>query len=153
MGAPVRQRLPSAAIMPSASADRPPWAASAARLRVPSARIVVFLTVYGSPALRAAVGVDPESAASRKREMDASYRELLGKEVCVNVHMDSGNRSATRLDPWLRKGIGAHHRAAVHLPRLGAHRKRKPSDWQRATPLDFVGGLALPTPTLEVRAS
>ena len=31
----------------------------------------MFLAVYGSPALQAAVGVDPESTPSRRREMDA----------------------------------------------------------------------------------
>ena len=30
----------------------------------------MFLAVYGSPALQAAVGVDPQSAPSRRREMD-----------------------------------------------------------------------------------
>ena len=46
------------------------------------------------------MGVDPESAASRKREMDASYRELLGKEVCVNVHMDCP--AIVALPGWIR---------------------------------------------------
>ena len=32
----------------------------------------LFLSVYGSPALQAAVGVDPQSTVSRRREMDAS---------------------------------------------------------------------------------
>jgi len=41
----------------------------------------LFLAVYGSPALQAAVGVDPESKVSRKREMDASYRELLEARI------------------------------------------------------------------------
>jgi hypothetical protein len=37
----------------------------------------VFLAVYGSPALQAAVGIDPQSAPSRRQEMSAQYRELL----------------------------------------------------------------------------
>ena len=36
----------------------------------------MFLAVYGSPALQAAVGVDPESTPSRRGEMDAGHREL-----------------------------------------------------------------------------
>jgi Protein of unknown function (DUF3141) len=37
----------------------------------------MFLAVYGSPALQAAVGVDPKSAPSRRRDMDPRHRELL----------------------------------------------------------------------------
>ncbi len=37
----------------------------------------MFLAIYGSPALQAAVGVDPQSAASQRREMDPKRRELL----------------------------------------------------------------------------
>src|SRR6476659_8792298 len=41
----------------------------------------MFLAVYGSPALQAAVGVDPESLPSRRREMDARHRELLQARI------------------------------------------------------------------------
>jgi pimeloyl-ACP methyl ester carboxylesterase len=37
----------------------------------------MFLAIYGSPALQSAVGVDPQSAPSRRREMDPKHRELL----------------------------------------------------------------------------
>jgi pimeloyl-ACP methyl ester carboxylesterase len=37
----------------------------------------VFLNVYGSPALQAAVGVDPASEPSRRREMSAEHRAML----------------------------------------------------------------------------
>src|SRR6266853_1128417 len=37
----------------------------------------LFLSVYGSPALQAAVGIDPQSTPSRKLEMSAQYRERL----------------------------------------------------------------------------
>lgn len=37
----------------------------------------MFLAIYGSPALQAAVGVDPQSAPSRRRDMDPKHRELL----------------------------------------------------------------------------
>src|SRR5260221_490986 len=37
----------------------------------------MFLAVYGSPALQVAVGVDPKSTPSRRREMDPKHRELL----------------------------------------------------------------------------
>src|SRR6476661_7738137 len=41
----------------------------------------MFLAVYGSPALQAAVGVDPESTPSRRSEMDAGHRELLQARI------------------------------------------------------------------------
>src|SRR4029077_4253658 len=41
----------------------------------------MFLAVYGSPALQAAVGVNPQSAPSRRREMDPKHRELLSARV------------------------------------------------------------------------
>ena len=37
----------------------------------------LFLAIYGSPALQAAVGIDPESVPSRKPEMSAEYRKRL----------------------------------------------------------------------------
>jgi pimeloyl-ACP methyl ester carboxylesterase len=41
----------------------------------------MFMAIYGSPALQAAVGVDPQSAPSRRREMDPKHRELLQSRV------------------------------------------------------------------------
>src|SRR5262249_26686253 len=41
----------------------------------------MFLAIYGSPALQAAVGVDPRSTPSRRREMDPKHRELLGARI------------------------------------------------------------------------
>jgi hypothetical protein len=41
----------------------------------------LFLSVYGSPALQAAVGVDPQSTASPKLEMSAHYRERLQARI------------------------------------------------------------------------
>jgi hypothetical protein len=40
-----------------------------------------FLAVYGSPALQAAVGVDPQSAPSRRQEMSAAHREMLDRRI------------------------------------------------------------------------
>jgi Protein of unknown function (DUF3141) len=37
----------------------------------------VFLAVYGSPTLQAAVGIDPQSEPSPRRAMSAGYREML----------------------------------------------------------------------------
>src|SRR6266404_4887985 len=41
----------------------------------------MFLAIYGSPALQSAVGVDPQSTPSRRREMDPKHRELLQERV------------------------------------------------------------------------
>ncbi len=41
----------------------------------------MFLAIYGSPALQAAVGVDPKSAPSGPREMDPRHRELLQARI------------------------------------------------------------------------
>jgi len=37
----------------------------------------IFLSVYGSPVVQAAVGIDPQSTPSRRPEMSAAYRKLL----------------------------------------------------------------------------
>ncbi|MGY4235830.1 pimeloyl-ACP methyl ester carboxylesterase [Bradyrhizobium sp. USDA 4449] len=41
----------------------------------------MFLSIYGSPALQAAVGIDPGSAPSARREMSAEHRAMLEKRV------------------------------------------------------------------------
>lgn len=41
----------------------------------------IFLNVYGSPALQAAVGIDPKSEPLRRREMSAERRAMLDKRI------------------------------------------------------------------------
>jgi pimeloyl-ACP methyl ester carboxylesterase len=41
----------------------------------------IFLAVYGSPALQAVVGIDPQSEPSRRRAMSARYREMLQNRI------------------------------------------------------------------------
>jgi hypothetical protein len=41
----------------------------------------MFLSIYGSPVLQAAVGIDPQSTPSRKLEMSAKYRERLQARI------------------------------------------------------------------------
>ena len=41
----------------------------------------IFLNVYGSPALQAAVGIDPNAELSRRREMSAEHRAMLEKRI------------------------------------------------------------------------
>ncbi|RTM15241.1 MAG: DUF3141 domain-containing protein [Bradyrhizobiaceae bacterium] len=41
----------------------------------------VFLNLYGSPALQAALGIDPKSEPSRRREMSAEHRAMLEKRI------------------------------------------------------------------------
>jgi hypothetical protein len=40
-----------------------------------------FLAVYGSPALQAAVGIDPQSTPSRPQAMSSAYRDMLAKRI------------------------------------------------------------------------
>jgi pimeloyl-ACP methyl ester carboxylesterase len=41
----------------------------------------LFLNVYGSPALQVALGIDPKSEPSRRREMSAEHRAMLEKRI------------------------------------------------------------------------
>ncbi|MCP3401738.1 DUF3141 domain-containing protein [Bradyrhizobium sp. CCGB20] len=41
----------------------------------------IFLNVYGSPALQVAVGIDPKSEPSRRREMSPEHRAMLEKRI------------------------------------------------------------------------
>jgi hypothetical protein len=41
----------------------------------------IFLSVYGSPAVQAAVGIDPQSVPSRRQEMSAKHREMLQARI------------------------------------------------------------------------
>lgn len=41
----------------------------------------IFLNLYGSPALQAAVGIDPQSVPSRRQEMSAKHREMLQARI------------------------------------------------------------------------
>jgi hypothetical protein len=41
----------------------------------------LFLSVYGSPALQAAVGIDPQSTPSRKQGMSSKYRKRLEARI------------------------------------------------------------------------
>jgi len=51
------------------------------RDQVEAASEAMFLWLYGSPALQAAVGIDPESATDRAPGMSAQYRELLDARI------------------------------------------------------------------------
>src|SRR5256884_3197402 len=41
----------------------------------------IFLNIYGSSALQAALGIDPKSEPSRRREMSAEHRAMLEKRI------------------------------------------------------------------------
>jgi hypothetical protein len=41
----------------------------------------IFFAVYGSPALQAAVGIDPRSESSQRQDMSAAHRELLNDRI------------------------------------------------------------------------
>jgi hypothetical protein len=51
----------------------------------------MFLAIYGSPALQSAVGVDPQSTPSQRREMDPKHRALLqGRIAEIKSKIASG---------------------------------------------------------------
>ncbi|MHC4043744.1 DUF3141 domain-containing protein [Bradyrhizobium sp. 23AC] len=51
----------------------------------------VFLNVYGSPLLQAAVGIDPNSVPSRRREMSAEHQAMLAKRIAeLKSHIEEG---------------------------------------------------------------
>lgn len=50
-----------------------------------------FLAVYGSPALQAAVGIDPQSTPSRRQEMSAAHRQMLQQRIAdLKSRIDEG---------------------------------------------------------------
>ncbi|MGM4919502.1 DUF3141 domain-containing protein [Tardiphaga sp. 813_E8_N1_3] len=57
----------------------------------------MFLNIYGSPALQAAVGIDPKSEPSRRREMSAEHRAMLDKRIAElkSKIAEGGLREAT----------------------------------------------------------
>lgn len=57
----------------------------------------VFLTIYGSPALQAAVGIDPESEPSQPRQMSPEHRMMLDKRIAElrSRFQEGGLREAT----------------------------------------------------------
>ncbi|WP_027577928.1 DUF3141 domain-containing protein [Bradyrhizobium sp. Ai1a-2] len=57
----------------------------------------IFLAVYGSSAVQAAVGIDPQSAPSRRQEMSVEYRERLRARIAeLKSQVDEGGlREAT----------------------------------------------------------
>jgi len=57
----------------------------------------VFLTIYGSPALQTAVGIDPETEPSRSRQMSPEHRMMLNKRIAElrSRIQEGGLREAT----------------------------------------------------------
>lgn len=64
-----------------------------------------FLAVYGSPALQAAVGIDPQSVPSRRQEMSASHREMLQRRIAeLKSRIDEGGPRAAAIRGLLYVG-------------------------------------------------
>ncbi|XUM22991.1 DUF3141 domain-containing protein [Bradyrhizobium oligotrophicum S58] len=57
----------------------------------------IFLNVYGSPVLQAAVGIDPKSEPSRRREMSPEHRAMLENRIAAlkSRVREGGLREAT----------------------------------------------------------
>ena len=66
----------------------------------------LFLTVYGSPALQVAVGIDPRSAPSAKPEMTADYRKRLDARIAeLKSQIDSGGLRECLIRALLHVGM------------------------------------------------
>jgi hypothetical protein len=96
----------------------------------------VFLNVYGSPALQAAVGIDPNSAPSRRREMSAEHRAMLDKRVAeLNSRMGVGGLREAAIRALLYVGSA---RGMVDERSIEALRRiRRDHHGERLTPHAF----------------
>ena len=92
----------------------------------------MFLAVYGSPALQAAVGVDPESTPSPRREMDARHRELLRARIAeLKSKIGSGGLREAGIRALLYVGSA---RGMVDERSLEALRRLRQTDKRRGSP-------------------
>jgi hypothetical protein len=96
----------------------------------------MFLAIYGSPVLQAAVGVDPQSVPSRRREMDPKRHELLQARVKeLKSKIGSGGLREAGLRALLYVGSA---RGMVDERSLEALRRlRKSDDSARITLAEF----------------
>jgi hypothetical protein len=86
----------------------------------------MFLAIYGSPALQAAVGVDPKSAPSRRRDMDPRHRELLQTRTAeLKSKIDSGGLREAGIRALLYAGSA---RGMVDERSLEALRRMRQAD-------------------------
>ena len=86
----------------------------------------MFLAIYGSPALQAAVGVDPQSAPSQRREMDPAHRERLQKRIAeLSLKIGSGGLREAGVRALLYVGSA---RGMVDERSLEALRRLRQSD-------------------------
>ncbi len=96
----------------------------------------MFLAIYGSPALQAAVGVDPQSAPSRRREMHSEYRARLEARVAeLKSKIGSGGLTEAGIRALLYIGSA---RGMVDERSLEALRRMRQADEQtRLTLAEF----------------
>jgi hypothetical protein len=72
---------------------------------------LMFLSIYGSPLLQAAVGVDPAGTASRKAGKDPMHRQLLEQRIAeIKSRIPVGGVREATIRALLYAGMG---RAAV----------------------------------------
>src|SRR6476661_7648032 len=96
----------------------------------------IFLNVYGSPALQAAVGIDPNSAPSRRREMSAEHRHMLQRRIAeLKSRIGSGGLREAGIRALLYVGSA---RGMVDERSLEALRQlRRADEASRMTLADF----------------
>ena len=94
----------------------------------------MFLAIYGSPALQAAVGVDPKSAPSGPRAMDPKHREMLQKRIAeLKSKIGSGGLREAGIRALLYVGSA---RGMVDERSLEALRRLRQSDEAARVTLD-----------------
>ena len=94
----------------------------------------MFLAIYGSPALQAAVGVDPKSAPSGPRAMDPKHREMLQKRIAeLKSKIGSGGLREAGIRALLYAGSA---RGMVDERSLEALRRLRQSDEAARVTLD-----------------
>jgi hypothetical protein len=96
----------------------------------------IFLSVYGSPALQAAVGIDPQSTPSPKREMSEDYRRRLEARVAeLKSRIESGGLRECMIRGLLYVGMA---RGMVDERGAEALRRFRANDVDsRLTPIEF----------------
>ena len=86
----------------------------------------LFLSIYGSPVLQAAVGIDSSSTPSRKPEMSAEHRERLQARIAeLKSHVGNGGLKEAAIRGLLYVGMA---RGMVDERSLEALRRIRPID-------------------------
>jgi hypothetical protein len=94
----------------------------------------MFLAIYGSPALQAAVGVDPKSQPSGPRQMSAEHRAMLEKRIAeIKSKISSGGLREAGIRALLYIGSA---RGMIDERSVEALRRTREADESKRVTLD-----------------